>query len=481
MKAFLPDTFVASHAGSRLRSTAPLLIVGALVFAMSAGRILPATAGIGIVCLALLSALAVTRTFAVVVGSMVAIALIPVYWGPYVPHTQIGVLPVLLVCLALFPRAMRELRTLRLTTVDWLMAIYIGLRILGSLVNSSRGAGSALDSILYAGLPYVVFRFLGLERSVRRAAAIGVVIGGVAASYFTIREYDGGGNPFFNHFRSGYQHAYWIRVDYRFRRARPEASFGHADALGLFLAFATVLAIALAWRERNAFRRVLLYASAMVCLVGIADTLERGPFVLLLIALPIILIVEARQGHSTRSLALVLGAAVILSMTSVGATALKLRDASITPGGLQNSAQDRFDTIRAMTDSRYFSLLGHDQGEDPSLSVQQAIGLSTGLGAIENAFMWTYVVYGALAFLAFAGIAFPIGRAAFSTRFDVLDRAWLAIVVSAFVIFLSVSFASQFGHFFWIALGLSAAAAQTRSETTASGAPSDVGALELAR
>ena len=462
MTSLLPDTLVASHGGSRLRSTVATLLGAALVFAISIGRIMPARVGIGVACLALLSAVAVRRTSLAVIGGMVAVALIPVYWGPYIPHTQVGILPVFGVCMVLLPRAFRELHRIRLVTIDWMLATYVALRIIGSLANSSRGAGGALDAVLYVAVPYAVFRLIGVNPALRRAAAVGVVTAGSVLSVFTIREYDGAANPFLKRFPSGYQHAYWVRIDYRFRHPRPEASFGHADALGLFLAFATVLAVALAWRERSVARRILLYASSLLCLVAVADTLERGPFIFLLLAFPIILVGEARQGHSRRTLAAVLAAAALLTATPVGAAAFRLRDASRAPSGsgLQASAQDRFDTIRAFGDTRYFSVLGHDQGDDPSLSVQQAIGISTGLGAIENAFMFTYVVYGALAVLAFAAMTIPTARGAFNTRLDLLDRAWLTIVISSFVIFLSVSFASQFGHFFWIALGLSASALQ---------------------
>jgi hypothetical protein len=462
MTSLLPDTLVASHGGSRLRSTAATLVGAALVFAISAGRIMPVRVGIGIACLALLSALAVRRTSLAVMGGMVAVALIPVYWGPYIPHTKEGILPVFGVCIVLLPRASRELRRIRLISIDWMLAVYVALRMIGSLANSSRGAGGALDAVLYVAVPYAVFRLIGLDSVFRRAAAVGIVAAGAALSVFTIREYGGAKNPFLNHFPSGYQHAYWVRIDFRFRHPRPEASFGHADALGLFLAFATVLAVTLAWRERSAAKRILLYASTLLCLLAIADTLERGPFVFLLVAFPVILIGEARQGNSRRTLAAVLAAAALLTATPVGAAAFRLRAASTAPSGsgLQASAQDRFDTIRAFTDTRYFSVLGHDQGDDPSLNVQQAIGISTGLGAIENAFMFTYVVYGALAVAAFAAMAIPAARGAFNTRLDLLDRSWLTIVISSFVIFLSVSFASQFGHFFWIALGLGASALQ---------------------
>ena len=482
MNKLLPDTPVASHVGSRLRATTPTVLGATLIFLISAGRLIPPTVGIGVVILALAAAVALRHTAVVVAGGMIAVALIPVYWGPVIPSTHEGVLPVLGVCLLLLPRAWRDLPNLRLRSVDWMMAAYVALRILGSLVNSSRGAGSALDAVLYAALPYTTFRLLGLDPVLRRAAAVGVVIAGAALSVFTIREYNGTPNPFFKHFPKGWNHSYWVHVDFRFGRPRAEASFGHADALGLFLAFATVLAIALAWHEKNLLRRVALYAAAALCLQGIADTLERGPFVLMLVALPIVLIVEVRRGRSFRVLAAVAAAAAVLALTPVGTAAFHLRDASKTGGRLQASAQDRFDTIRAMGDSRYFSLLGHDQGDSPGLTVQQAIGISTGLGAIENAFMWTYVVYGALAFAAFAMILIPITSAAFNPRLALVDTAWIAIVVACFVIFLSVSFASQFGHFFWIALGLSTAALQHDADADATKpVVGDSEALELSR
>ncbi|HVT76370.1 MAG TPA: hypothetical protein VHD87_05015 [Acidimicrobiales bacterium] len=462
MTRFLPESRLTDPHGWGVRAG---VIAGSafLVFVISAGRLIPPTVGIGVIVMLMVGALAFRSTQTVVVLGLIAVALIPVYWGPVIPHTHIGVLPVLGVCLILLPRAWSEWARLRLTTIDWLMAGYVAMRIVGSLVNSSRGAGGALDAVLYAALPYTVFRLLGMDANIRRAAAWAVVIGGVAASVFAIREYDGGGNPFFRLFRNGYQHSYWIRVDFRFRHVRPEASFGHADALGLFLAFSVVLAIALAWHEKDVFKRALLYGGVLVCLQGIADTLERGPIILMLVAFPIILLVELRHGRSFRVVLAAVAALVVFAVTPFGAAALRLRDASVDQTnkyGLQASAQDRYDTIRDMTNPRFFTWLGHDQGDDPTLSVQQAIGLNTGLGAIENAFMWTYVVYGALAFLPFGLMIFPATRAAFSTRLNLIDRAWATIVVSSFVIFLSVGLASQFAHFFWIALGLTVAAMQ---------------------
>lgn len=463
-----------------MRVTLAVLVGVPVIFAVASDRFLSPEAGIGVAALGIASSLASRRTEIVVALGMVAIALIPVYWGPRIPNTQIGLLPVFGVCAVLVPRVLRDTSAFRLTQIDWLMATYVSLRIVGTLVNSSRGAGAALDTVLYTALPYAVFRVIGLRHSIRRAAALGVVAGAVAAALFAIREYRGGGNPFFQYFPSGFQRAYWTRVDLRFNRPRPEASFGHADALGLFLALATTLAITLAWREKRLTVRIALYAAGLVCLQGISYSLVRGPFVFLLVAVPIIVLVELRHGNARQALAVIAAATVILGVTSVGAAAFRLRDASVSPGGLQDSAQDRVDTIRAMTDLRYFSWLGHDQGDATDVGAQQAIGIRTGLGAIENAFMWTYVAYGALAVAAFAAISIPIVRGAFNARLDLLDRGWSAAVVACFFIFLSVSFASQFAHFFWIALGLSAAALQTVTRD-ADPAPRDVRAKQLSR
>ena len=461
MTTFQRDKPAPDHVGRRARVVIPLASV-TLAFAVSVGHIFSPLVTIAVTFGGLAAALAVSRTRAMVIAGILVVAFIPIYWAPAIPRTHVGILPVLPVCLVLLPRALRERYRLRITSVDWLMAGYVGLRILASLINSSRGAGAAVDALLYTAAPYAVFRLLGLDRTVRRSAAFGIVVAGVIASALGIREYSTRYNPFFKRFPNGVQHAYWTKVDHRFRHQRPEASFGHADVLGLFLAFAAVLAICLAWRETGTAKRMALYASVMVCLYGIADTLERGPIVFLLIAFPILLVLEIRRGSPSRVIAAVLGALVIFSATSFGATAFKLRDAS-SSGEIQASAEDRYATIRAMRDTRYFSVLGHHQDSPDELSAHESIGLSTGLGAVENAFMWTYLAYGFFAMIAFAAMAIPIGRAAFDARVDLLDRGWLAIVVSSFVIFLSVDLSAQFGHFFWMALGVGASIAQQRN------------------
>lgn len=443
-------------------------VVGALlVFAFASSGVLAMTLGIAAVAAAM-CAVAATRAPAVALGVGVAlVAVVPIYWSPDLPGTQIGVYPVSIVAAVLSLTALRAETRVKLGLLDRLVAMFLVFRVVSLLLNAPNPTGPLLDTVLTIAAPYVVVRVLGQRPDAARGAAVGVVVAGVIAAAVAIRETSGVANPYFERFTSGHQHAFHARADTRFGQLRPEASFGHALALGMFLVFAAVLALALAWTARRLLARSAAVASALLILWALVQTLVRGPLLMLVFAILVLLASEVRRGRWMPILTVV---AVAIALASIGAfgTVAALREASFQDQSVRESGEYRLEIWEVVKDPGNFSWFGREV-VDEERGLTQAIGESVGLKSFDNAYALLYIGFGAAAVLVFTFIGLTVARSALRRDLSLIDRAWVAVVFAAFVNVMTVDLLTQFAHIFWMAIGL-IAAAQHRSAPVADAA-----------
>ena len=437
-------------------------IVAVLVVAAYA-----AVYSVGIALAVLLWALAAMaarrRTAPAVVVALAFVAIVPIYWAPNLPGTTVAASPIVLMCAALAPAALAVRKQIRIGVFDRLVIAYSVLVAIAYLVNTNGGFVGAIAGALFSSLvPYATFRLLGMRREMSTAAAIGVLVGGVVSSYVAIREYRGWTNPFFALFPNGHAHAFFARADRRLGHPRPEASFWQAIALGMFLALVVVLALGLAWRRdhRTRIPRPAIYAAAAFCVYALTENLVRGPLVMLAFAVVVLLISESRGGHYGRGVVVAVGLAVLVNVGSF-ANVLQLRDETFNQGSSVNlSGEYRVEIWHVVSDRSNFSLVGKQVVDADGLGFTQAAGAGVGLKSFDNAFALIYIGYGVLALLAFALIGLRMGKAALFDPVSIVDKAWAAAILAAFINLMTVNLLTQFAHIFWVGIGLVAAAVQ---------------------
>ena len=376
-------------------------------------------------------------------------------------------LPGVLVSAIVLPAALRWRTNVRLTGIDRFVIAYVFFRLGSLAVNPSGGFGLALDTLAYIALPYVAFRMLSTQAGIRAALAVGTVVGGVVSAVIAVREYNGVANPFIKYIFGGYQYAFYARVDRRFNRPRPEAAFGQAVPLGMFLALAAVLALALAWRASTPWRRNVSYAALLIALAGLANTLVRGPLIMIAVGVAMLLVGDVRRFRVDRTVLVVVAGLLLLTVGTFGANVFKLKDATLEGGQVRQSGEVRFEILEAMTKPENFSLFGKAGEAGAEEGFQSAVGAQVGLRTFENAFALTYLGYGITALLAFAGIALLVIKASFLPGLDMIDRGWCAAFVGVFVNLVGVGLGSQFVQIFWIGIAVIASIVQRSSQRPA--------------
>jgi hypothetical protein len=291
------------------------------VFAMSSRQVLSPVVGLAFASLALACVAAVRWPSSAVAIGWVLVAIIPIYWASDVPGTHVALVPAAIVAIALLPSGVVHRGELRFGILDRLVVAYVLLRIAGYVLHAQQSIGPVIDTVLGIALPYTAMRLLGAREDMPRAAAIGVAIGGLVSSVIALREVAGTTNPYFAQRTSGHEHAFFARADVRLGRVRPEAAFGHAIALGMFLVFAVVLTLVIAWGTRSLVRRVAAYGTAVVLLTALVQSLVRGPLLMLAVAVPVVLLGEARRGRWGPVLAVAGGLAVLANLGARGPVA----------------------------------------------------------------------------------------------------------------------------------------------------------------
>jgi hypothetical protein len=390
----------------------------------------------------------------------------------------VAVLPAVVVSVMVLPAAMRLRTKVHLTGIDRFFIAYLFFRLASLAVNPSGGFGLALDTLAYVALPYVAFRMLSTQAGIRAAMAVGIVAGGIVSAVIAVREYNGVKNPFIRYIFGGYQYAFYAKTDRRFGRPRPEAAFGQAVPLGMFLALAAVIALAFAWRASTPWRRSLSYASALVVLAGLTNTLVRGPLIMVAVGVGMLLFGDVRRFRLDRAVLVVVAGAVLLTIGTFGTNVFRLRDASSEAGSqVQQSGEVRFEIFDAVMKPENFSLFGKTAETGEEVGFQEAVGQQVGLRSFENAFALTYLGYGVLALIAFVGIALLVFRASFLSGLDMVDRGWCAAFAGVFVNLLGVGLVAQFIQLFWIGVAVIASIVQVSASAKRSVSSSAPGTL----
>jgi hypothetical protein len=220
-----------------------------------------------------------------------------------------------------------------------------------------------------------------------------------------------------------------------------------------------------------------LYGATLVILWGLSDNLVRGPLLMLAFAVVVLLFGESRRGRYGRGL-LVAAALVVLVNIGSFANVFQLRDASLQQGGaVQASGEYRLEIWRVVSDGSNFSLLGNSAVDADGIGFVAAQGQAVGLKSFDNAYALIYIGFGALTLLVFIAMGLRVAQAALVADLAVIDTAWAAAILAAFINLMTVNLLTQFAHIFWLAIGLIATAVQMARRPPADQAP----AVESAR
>lgn len=441
------------------RPSAPGLVLLAgvpfavLLVASGHGKLSPAAWAV-LICAVVLARLASAWPRAALVVLVVLGAAVPYYDGRYVTRA-LALTPVAALCLVALPAAVAGVRSVRMTSLDWVVIAYFLLRTLALVVNFGRGAGAAAGLLLSTALPFAVGRLLVSDAARALLAARATVVVGACLSIFALVEHAGGGNPFFTWTRPTYQAEQWARPEERLGSVRAEASFGHPIALGLFLVVVVTLGVTLYLHEARRLRALWL-AGAGVSGVALVATLSRGPMAVGGLAVLALLVLSASRVDVRRLV--VLGALVLAvsATTGVLSTVRDLRSSSATADSREAlSAQYRFKVLDVALDPGEFSLLGKQEVLDNGRAgVTASTESRTGLKSVDSEFALVYLSAGLLTAVAYTGVVLLLLRACALRGLGMADRGWVLAVSAVALGSLTVALLTQQGELWWLAVGV---------------------------
>ncbi|MCA1822699.1 MAG: hypothetical protein ABR520_08725 [Mycobacteriales bacterium] len=388
-----------------------------------------------------------------------AVIVIPIYYLPVLPGTQVGLTPVAVASLVLLPLALTRVRHLRLGALDFAFLALVVLRVVSFLLNYRSGWGATASALLTIALPYTAFRLVSTYPNAHRVFARAVVVAGLPLACIGIAERRGWPNPFFNSLATGYQSTKWARPLLRFHTVRAEASFGHPIMFGMFLAVALALAIALAWTAARPRNRVAYLVAVAVMAAALVDTLSRGPLLMFALFLPLWGITQVARLDPRRVRA---GLAMLVVIVAVAAPARDtlhaLRTQSTGSSIEAKSARFRVQLVEIAADPANFTWLGQRSEEEGGFT--DVVFSRIGVRAVDNTFVLLYLTGGALVMLAFFVLMLLTFLAALRPGLDPVERALAIILSIAFVNLLTVNLSTNFADVFWISLAGLASALQ---------------------
>jgi hypothetical protein len=433
-----------------------VVVFGAvLAFAASRGDLGRPVVWLAALVAVALAALAVRYPVPAACTALAAVLVVPIYWAQPLPMLPLAATPAALTGVLLLPAAIAARDRLRFTLLDGLVLIYFALAAASIGANVDGTAAALADLAARTVVPYVAFRLLATHVDAVPRLAVALVASGAVLAIVGIREADGNGNPFFTLVRSGFEGGQWVRSQVRFGAVRAEASFGHAIAFSLFLAVALLLVLGLAWRVRGG-RRVALLAVAAVLGSALLATGSRGGVVSLVIGA--LLWAVTLRGKRSGLLVVAGVVAGVLLLTPAGDQVVRLRDSVTATGEAGDAARYRLEIARIATDDRMFSVLG--QEAPPDLGVVAAAKEQLGLRTIDSQYALVYVTSGVAGLAAFAAIGLALLGVTLRRRLDPVERAWAAGTAATAVALLSVALFTQMLTLYWIAIAVTAAAAQ---------------------
>ena len=445
------------------RRVPPALIAGfaaLVVWALAGGHLISPTKAIAALLVVLAAVVGLRYPQRMLGLGFAATALIPVYWVP-VP-SGIPVAPVIgsVVAIVLLPAAAVAHRGRRWVPLDVAVLAYVGVVAVAAYADSDAATSFSAQLVATALLPYLATRLLADETG-RRWMAGGTVAVATLLSVVGIREHDGVINPFFTLVKPKYLASLWARPELRLDSVRAEASFGHPIAFGMFLALSIALTLWLARDVQRTWLRIVLLGAAGVQLVAMSDTLTRGPFLALGIAVVLALPTALKGRRWNRTVIGAAALAVIVALTPVGSTLTTLWNRSSGTTSEANSARYRLELLSTMTDGANFSWFGKPADQEQggiAGSARQRINVVS----IDDQYTVVYLQSGLFALLAFLGVALGVWWAALRRRMSLGSRVWGLAALGATVAITTVALFTQYVEIFWMLVGVVAAIDEQR-------------------
>lgn len=447
-----------------------LLVAAAAAFAVfvgASGRLVSPTSLAAGVALVLLAVAALRWTGAAMCTALVAISVVPVYWGRPVGGAATVAVPATVVAIVLVLAAATQARSYRVQALDVCYVGFTGFLTLAAALNVSHGASAAAGIAWRSLLPYAVWRLVGLRWLnwtviLRVLAATGTALAG-----FAMAEHSSGTNPFFTWVHPVYQADQWAHDISRNGVVRAEASFGEPISFGLFLAICVVAAVTLAVVTRHVVGQVLALAATTVMMIALLGTQSRAALATVLIAtgVQLLRLLSARRAGRVLGIGVLVAAAIVV--TPLGAW---IQHAATSGSGTSRealSAQYRLAVFDVLDNADSYSLLG--QRNDNVASVSDLARSQTGLKSLDNEYAHVLVTGGALAFVAFVALALLLlGSVVRQREHDPGARAITSALAAVTLALLVVALLTQFADIFGILVALVAADRQRSTRAVAS-------------
>jgi O-antigen ligase len=445
------------------RRTPPVLLAGCtalVVWTLAAGHLVSPLKATAVLLAALAAVVALRHPQAMLGLGFAATALIPVYWVP--SPSGIPVAPVMgtVVAVVLLPAVAVAHRGRRWVPIDIAALAFVGLVVVAAYADSGSATSFSAQLVATALLPYLAARLLADENGRRWIAGATVPVA-TLLSVVGIREHAGAANPFFTLVKPKYLGSLWARPELRLDSVRAEASFGHPIAFGMFLALSIALTLWLARDVQRWWLRLLLLGAAGVQLVALSDTLTRGPYLALVLAVVLALPTALRGRRWVRTAFGVAALAAIVALTPVASTVSTLWERSSGTTSEANSARYRLELASTMTDGANFSWFGKP-ASDAEGGIAGSARQRIGVVSIDDEYTLVYLQSGLLALLAFVGVSLCVWWAALRRRLSLGSRVWGLAALGATVAITTVALFTQYVEIFWMLIGVTAAIDEQR-------------------
>jgi hypothetical protein len=404
-----------------------------------------------------MTVIAVLRPPLMATIAWLAIALVPVYAapevGPVVFHAAVGAFWLVALGSAVAIRAREE--RLSFSVVDVGMALFIIMAMTSVLVGGRPMSDFMQAAFVWLGC-YLGMRLLFSYDLTPEWLSQRFVLAGLVVLPLVLYEVATGDNPFFAISVNGKEAEIWATAQDRFGTPRVEAAFGHAIALGMFLASAAVFCISMALHRRGQMRW-LWVGLAAAFVAAMVPTVSRTGWVVLSLGV-VLLAVGTADRMGRRWLAGLVGtviAAVVLLSVAVP-------QESIGVGGLSGSTVPNSSEVRGSNLQRQILLdnaLTSDaltlfgSGLEPKL----ANGTGTGNDSVDNAYLALADSWGIVPAAAFGFLGLTLIGAILRSR---RDRAWSvvpAVALANFIGLLFVALITQQEFFIFALVGAAAA------------------------
>lgn len=345
--------------------------------------------------------------------------------------------------------------TLRASAID----ISMGLFIFSAALSGVIGARLPVEFLSLAFVAvgcYLGMRLLFASELDPAWLIKRFVLAGAVVLPFVAYEAMTGTNVFFGLVLNSAEGDLWATTQERLGSHRVEASFGHAIALGMFLASASLFCLAMASRRRRTLERWVLLAGAGAFALAIVPTVSRTGWVVLGAGV-LLLAVSTADRIGRRWLwgltAGIVAAAVLLSVfvPSESVDPAGLTGSSADSVEIRNSNMQRQVLIRAALDPDKLSLFGNADAD------QLTAGAGTGNDSIDNAYLEFAASWGLVPAGAFVLIGVSLFAAVIRARKDIVASAVPAVALANFVGLMFVALITQQGFYIFALAGAAAA------------------------